>query len=70
MTKRKKELVVKQVAKSTYEICVDDTSTIVETSQEAERKFRNACGRETINTYLYRHDWDEDGQLIESYMIG
>lgn len=63
---KKKEPVV---FKSTWEIFVDNVSTIVETAQEGERKFRNAAGRETTYAYLYRHDYDSKGKLIESYMI-
>lgn len=68
MTKKKKEAVVK-VHKSTWEICVDNNSTIVTTAQDAERKYRNATGRETIYAYLYRHDYDVNGKLIETYML-
>lgn len=68
MAKKKKEVAV-EVFKSTWEICVDDNSTIVTSADEAERKYRNATGRETIYTYLYRHDYDAKGNLIETYML-
>jgi hypothetical protein len=66
MSKKKKVL---EVAKSTFEIWVDNNSTFVDNAVEAERKYRNATGRETIYCYLYRHDYDIDGNLIESYML-
>lgn len=69
MAKKKKKEVEVEVFKSTWEICVDNTSTIVTTAQEAERKYRNAAGRETVYAYLYRHDYDAKGNLIETYML-
>lgn len=69
MTKKKKQIKEVPVAKSTYEIFVDNASTFANTPEDAERKFRNATGRETISCYLYRHDYDIEGNLIETYML-
>jgi hypothetical protein len=65
----KKKIVVREVASSNYEIFVDDKTEIVNTFAEAERKFRNAVGREPISAYLYRNDFDAKGELIETYML-
>jgi hypothetical protein len=71
MAKSKKKTEVEVVvAKSTYEIYIDSVSTFINSKDEAERKYRNAVGREPISCYFYRHDWDENDNLIETYMIG
>jgi hypothetical protein len=67
MSKKNKE---PKVFKTTYEIWVDNISTIINSKDEAERKYRNAVGREPISCYFYKHDWDENDNLIETYMIG
>jgi hypothetical protein len=69
MSKKKKQSEERIVAKSTYEIYVDNSSSFANTPEDAERKFRNATGRETICCYLYRHDYDTEGNLIETYML-
>ena len=56
---------------STWEIQVDDVVTPYKgTTQEIEKKYSSAKGREGSITYLYRIDYNEAGDVIEKYMVG
>jgi hypothetical protein len=60
----------KTVSYSSYELVYDGNTFSIATKCEAERKYKNTKGKDSNGiVYFYRHDFDDDGKLIETYLL-
>lgn len=61
---------MKSKVTSKYEVYYKEELILVDDLKEAEKKKRSTNGNEFDNEYIIRKDYDENGNLIEEWLIG